>query len=62
MEHKKPDLSIVKKLAEDLNVSEIISTLGARGIKNFEEAKLFFRPKISDLHDPFLMKNMNVAG
>ena len=59
---KKPDLSIVKKLAEDLNVSEIISQLLVqRGIKNFEEAKLFFRPKISDLHDPFLMKNMNVA-
>ena len=59
---KKSDVSIIKKLAQDLNVSEIISELLVqRGIKNFDEARLFFRPKISDLHDPFLMKNMSVA-
>lgn len=32
-----------------------------RGISTFEEAKLFFRPKLSDLHDPFLMTDMHKA-
>ena len=32
-----------------------------RGIKNYEEAKLFFRPELSQLHEPFLMKGMQKA-
>jgi single-stranded-DNA-specific exonuclease len=32
-----------------------------RGITTFEDAKLFFRPEISHLHDPFLMKDMQKA-
>src|SRR5690606_19009377 len=32
-----------------------------RGIKTFEQAKKFFRPSLEDLHDPFLMKDMNKA-
>jgi len=32
-----------------------------RGIKTFEQAKQFFRPQLSDLHDPFLMKDMDKA-
>lgn len=35
--------------------------LAARGITNFEEAKQFFRPQLSDLHDPFLMRGMKDA-
>jgi len=32
-----------------------------RGINTYEEARVFFRPKLSDLHDPFLMKDMDKA-
>ncbi len=32
-----------------------------RGVNTFEEAKKFFRPVLTDLHDPFLMKDMDVA-
>ena len=32
-----------------------------RGIDNYNKAKQFFRPQLSDLHDPFLMKDMNKA-
>ena len=35
--------------------------LASRGIRNFEEAKKFFRPQLSDLHDPFLMRGMKEA-
>lgn len=36
--------------------------LAARGVRNFEEAKAFFRPQLSDLHDPFLMRGMKEAA
>ena len=53
---------VVSKLAKALNVSEIVAhLLVLRGITTFEEAKLFFRPEISHLHDPLLMKNMQKA-
>ena len=59
---KHADKDIINKLSQTLNVSEIIAhLLTLRGIQNFEQAKKFFRPKLSDLHDPFLMKNMNSA-
>ena len=61
-EIKKADSSLVKDLAKDLNVSEIVSyLLVLRGITNFQDAKLFFRPEIEHLHNPFLMKNMQQA-
>ena len=61
-EVKKSDSAIVQKLAKDLDVSEIVAHLLAlRGIKTFTEAKLFFRPELSHLHDPFFMKNMDLA-
>ncbi len=53
---------LVKKLSEELNVSEIIARLLViRGITTYKEAEEFFRPKISDLHNPFLMKGMEKA-
>ena len=61
-EVKKSDSAIVQKLAKDLDVSEIVAhLLVLRGIKTFTEAKLFFRPELSHLHDPFFMKNMDLA-
>src|ERR1700712_2940842 len=51
------------QLCKDLpTVSPAICTLlAARGIRSFEEAKTFFRPQISHLHDPFLMRGMKEA-
>lgn len=52
----------VKSLAESLQVDEFIaSILCNRGITNFDEAKRFFRPSLDDLHDPFLMQDMEKA-
>ncbi len=52
----------VEKLKEELNISGTIANmLVQRGIETYDEAKTFFRPEISDLHDPFLMKDMDVA-
>ncbi len=39
----------------------LCTLLAARGIKDFEEAKRFFRPTLTDLHDPFLMRGMKEA-
>ena len=52
----------IAKLSKTLNVPDAISSLLLqRGITDFESAKLFFRPDWSQLHDPFLMKDMNKA-
>ena len=56
------DNSVVTALAKALNVSEIVGhLLVLRGITTYDEAKLFFRPEITHLHDPFLMKDMQKA-
>ncbi len=58
----KPDPEIVSQLSKDLGVEKpIASLLAQRGVKTFEEAKKFFRPSLEDLHDPFLMKDMEAA-
>ena len=57
-----PDKNIVFALQECLGVSELVATLLAqRGIETFKEAKQFFRPQLSDLYNPFLMKDMDKA-
>ena len=56
------DTKQVKQLAEELGVNEIVAhLLVLRGITNYEDAKKFFRPQISHLHNPFLMKGMQDA-
>ena len=56
------DIEVVEKLAESLGVDKIIATLLVeRGVTTFEEAKHFFRPSLDQLHDPFLMKDMDRA-
>lgn len=50
------------ELQEKLNVDRVVARLlKLRHIENYEEAKVFFRPEFSQLHDPFLMKGMEVA-
>ncbi|MCP9755640.1 single-stranded-DNA-specific exonuclease RecJ [Lacihabitans sp. CCS-44] len=56
------DLQIVSDLVNQLSVSKSMATmLWQRGVKDFDEAKHFFRPQIDDLHDPFLMRDMDIA-
>ncbi len=54
--------SQIKELSQLINVSKpIANLLIQRGIKSYNEAKAFFRPDLNQLHDPFLMKDMNMA-
>ena len=52
----------IAQLAKELNVSfPIANLLYQRGITTFKDARAFFRPELSHLHDPFLMKDMDKA-
>jgi single-stranded-DNA-specific exonuclease len=52
----------IQNLAGELNIHPILAQLLVqRGVNTFDEAKHFFRPSMSDLHDPFLMKDMDKA-
>jgi single-stranded-DNA-specific exonuclease len=59
---EKPNEEKEIKLAEELNISRLLSRLLLqRGINSFEKAKNFFRPELESLYDPFKMKDMNRA-
>jgi len=56
------DINDIKHLSAALNVNMVIANLLVqRGIRAYNDAKTFFRPRLSDLHDPFLMKDMDKA-
>ena len=58
----KPEKEKIQKLQNELNVDEAIATLLLqRGVENYEQAKTFFRPSLNDLHNPYLMKDMDKA-
>jgi single-stranded-DNA-specific exonuclease len=58
----KGDTAVVKQLSEALGVSESLANLMVqRNIKSAGDAKAFFNPSLEYLHDPFLMKDMNIA-
>src|SRR5690554_3697981 len=57
-----PDIAKIEALKKELNVSEVIAhMLVQRGITEFDAAKSFFRGTLEELHDPFLMKDMDNA-
>ncbi len=57
-----PDQQQIEALGKSLNINSHLSAiLLQRGISSFDEAKHFFRPSLDDLHDPFLMKDMERA-
>lgn len=57
-----PSAEAVTALSAQLNINPYLtSILLQRGTDTFDKAKLFFRPSLSDLHDPFLMMDMNKA-
>lgn len=58
----KPETEQIDRLAKALKVDRLVAQLLVqRGITTYEEAKKFFRPQLEDLHDPFLMKDMDLA-
>lgn len=57
-----PDAEKVRHLADALRVNEaIVSLLCQRGVCTFEEARAYFRPDLSQLPDPMLMRDMDLA-
>lgn len=52
----------IQNLAQSLSIDIILATLLVqRGIETFEDARKFFRPSLNDLHDPYLMQDMDKA-
>lgn len=53
---------VVNRLAGELRISKfLVNLLVQRGINTYDEARKFFRPSLDDLHDPFLMRDMDKA-
>ncbi len=56
------DVDRVRQLKEEIHVPEVIaSILVSRDIDSYEKAKAYFRPSLADLHNPFLMHDMEKA-
>ena len=57
-----PDAGTVAMLQGEINLpAALAQILAQRGITDFDSAKAFFRPNLADLHDPYLMKDMDKA-
>jgi single-stranded-DNA-specific exonuclease len=57
-----PSRQQVDRLSNLINTNPYLTgVLLQRGISDFEGAKKYFRPSLNDLHDPFLMKDMDKA-
>lgn len=58
----KTSQAAIEKLGKEINVNPTLANmLINRGVESFEQAKDYFRPSLSQLHDPFLMKDMDAA-
>ena len=56
------DSGTVNQLAQSLGIAPVLANLLVqRGIETEQEAQKFFNPQLADLHDPFLMKDMDKA-
>ena len=56
------DSATVSRLSSELGIDPVLGELLVlRGVNTFDEARAFFRPSLSGLHDPFLMKDMDAA-
>lgn len=57
-----PDNHKVNELARQLAIDkDLAKLLVLRNIENYKQAKHYFRPSLNDLHNPFLMKDMDIA-
>ena len=62
VQNKHVDNETIDSLSEALNINRhLANLLVQRGVKTYDEAKNYFRPSLTDLHDPFLMKDMDKA-
>lgn len=60
--HNKTDAKKLTELSEQLGIDQVLcKILIDRGVDTFEKARNFFRPSLEDLHDPFLMQDMDKA-
>lgn len=58
----KTSQTAIEKLGKEINVNPTLANmLINRGVESFDQAKDYFRPSLSQLHDPFLMKDMDAA-
>jgi single-stranded-DNA-specific exonuclease len=58
----KPEIEKVALLSSEININPVLaSILVQRNITTFQEAKDYFRPALENLHDPFLMEDMDIA-
>ena len=56
------ELVLAGEMAAELKISPVLArVLIARGIDNVQDARKFFRPQLTDLHDPFLFQDMQKA-
>lgn len=56
------ELQLAGEMAEELRISPVVArVLISRGIDNVQDARRFFRPQLTDLHDPFLFQDMHKA-
>lgn len=54
--------ALVRQLSAELGIDQVLANLLVqRNIKSYQEAHDFFRPDLANLHDPFLMKDMDKA-
>ena len=54
------DFSLTQKLASELSLPEVVAKiLASRGIKTSLEAERFLKPKLSQLYDPFILKDVD---
>jgi len=59
---KNPSEEKINELEKSLSVNRIIAQLLVqRGVDSFEKARTFFRPSLNDLHNPYLIKDMDKA-
>ncbi|AWI25158.1 single-stranded-DNA-specific exonuclease RecJ [Flavobacterium pallidum] len=57
-----PEPEKVQSLSQTLNIDPLVARLLVqRGIETYEDARKFFRPSLDDLHNPYLMKDMDKA-
>ena len=59
---QEPNTEVVANLSQELGLDKTLAKLLIhRGVTNYADAKKYFRPTLEDIHDPFLMKDMDVA-
>ena len=62
VEREVENLTAIAELQKSLKIDSIlVDLLIKRGINTYEESRYFFRPALEQLHDPFLMEDMDVA-